>query len=342
MILDNCKFLKLSNQNSIACCLKSYCDTLLFYYLGHVAVSNLDGAISEIGVGGSTYAMTELSQQHSRDFYVFDSDPERLAYFGSTEHWPTAKSVLKNVDSKLLEQFDWPKFSYCHIDGSKNFDTTLSDLKFYLNNLSINGLICQDDYSNSKWPTVTDAVKQLETLGQLKILMIGDSSAWLTKPEYYDFWMNLLGSDSEFGLLAKICNLADSTKLDKYPKYFFVNAGLTDSVLEDLDSGEIEYFQQLLTWSEKSSPSQRREYLKMPYQSQCKIGSAFRLNQIEGYKITTVYNDIKGIDWPQTPPVTLDHINQLPQQIKDEIKEVHKIDLYERIVKKISKSYHDE
>jgi hypothetical protein len=341
MILDNCKFLQLVNQDLISCCLKTYCDTLLFYYLGHLAVSNVNGAISEIGVGGSTYALTELSEQQSRDFFVFDQDDERLKYFGSTKHWPSAKSVLRQIDSNMLHCHQWPKFAYCHVDGSKNFDTAVSDLKFYLDNLSTNGLICQDDYSNSKWPTVTDAVKYLEHQGQLQVIMVGDSSAWLTKPEYYDFWIGLFESDSEFKILAKVCNLVESTKLSKYPKYFFINSRLNDAVLDDLDSDALEYFQKLLNWSEKSQPSNRREYLRMPYQSQCKIGSALTSN-FEGYKITNVYNSIKGINWPQEPPVTLEDINQLQQWIKDEIKEVHKIDLYEKVVKRNAKSFQDE
>jgi hypothetical protein len=79
---------------------------------------------------------------------------------------------------------------YCHLDGSKDYKIALNDLQFSTDNLSVNGLICQDDYGNNKWPTVTDAVQDMISAGKLVMLVVGDSSAWLTRPEYYDHWMD--------------------------------------------------------------------------------------------------------------------------------------------------------
>ena len=57
------------------------------------------------------------------------------------------------------------------------------------------------------------------------------------------------------------------------------------------------------------------------------VGETFYIDNyiIEGF--TTCWNAIRGNDWPITPP---DNINDLPTWIKDELHNVHKIDLEKR------------
>jgi len=326
MIVDQAKFLKLSAQKKITCCLKSYCDTILFYYLGYLSLLLGDGDLSEIGVGGSTFTLTELSELSNRVFFVFDKNKEQLTTYTDTSYWPDSNLELFQVDSKDLDYRNFPKFSYCHIDGSKNFKITLSDLRFYLNNLSKNGLICQDDYGNNKWPTIVDAIKTLEHNNEIKIVIVGDSSVWITKPEYYDFWMNTLDTDPEFFLLKALCNIANSKALNKTPNYFFLQSYFNKNLLSNFSKSEQEYFSKIKSMT-------ALEYLKMPYASQSTLGLALEQN-VSFYRLSEIYESIKGNDWPDTTPVTKEDIDQLPDWVKTALNKEHGIDPYELVTQR--------
>lgn len=328
-VTNNTSFLKLVAKNAIEPSLKTFSDTVLFYYLGHLSASNSNGKISEIGVGGSTYALTELAEAHGKTFVIIDNNKERVDQYTNILHWPNAILEKILVNSNNLSNYQiTTQFSYCHVDGDKNFNTTLSDIEFYLDHLSVNGLICQDDYGNNKWPTVTDAVKYLESCGKIKIILVGDSSVWFTKPEYYEYWMQLLKNDYEYSLLRACCNICSSEDLGKMPEYFFIQANLNSCIKDEYSDNELTYFNQLVNLCSESS-----KYLKMPYPGQSKFGTFLTWDKTAGYLLTEIYNGLKGSDWPTNSPKNKKEIEQLPEWIKSELKTIHDIDIYKRIVK---------
>jgi len=186
--------------------------------------------------------------------------------------------------------------------------------------MSKNGIICQDDYGNHKWPTVTDAVQSMIHSGELKMLIVGDSSAWLTSPEYYDYWINLLTRDTEFLSLSKLLNIVPSSLMNKTPVYFFMNSSKNSTNVVDLTDHEIDYFNNLLAFN--------KHYLKMPYPNLSKPGNKLRRRPGGSYVLTSIWSTIRGKSWPVDPPITKQQITELPQWIKDEIAETHHLDLY--------------
>jgi hypothetical protein len=327
LVTDKAKFLQLVVQRKIAASLKTFSDTILFYYLGHLSLNNSEGDLSEIGVGGSTYPLIELTQQHNKTFYVIDIVKDNLDKWINTLDWPKANLEKICIDSNKLNEYNLKtKFSYCHVDGDKNYNTTLHDIKFYLNNLSINGLICQDDYGNHKWPTVTDAVKELEFQQKIKIILVGDSSVWFTKPEYYDYWFDLLEHDYEYSLLKSACNICSSTILGKNPPYFFMQSLHNFSSPDEYSETQLEYFDNLNKLNVLSN-----SYLKMPYASQSKFAD-FLTRESGEYLLSSIWEEIKGDNWPSNPHTKQD-IEGLPNWVKDELVKLHKIDdIYKKIL----------
>jgi hypothetical protein len=328
LVTDKAKFLQLVSQRKIAAALKTYSDTILFYYLGYLSlVNDSEGNVSEIGVGGSTHPLIELAELHNKKFYVVDNVQTNLDLFGNTSYWPKATVEKICIDSNKLNEYNLKtKFSYCHVDGDKNYNTTLHDIKFYLNNLSINGLICQDDYGNHKWPTVTDAVKELEFQQKIKIILVGDSSVWFTKPEYYDYWFDLLEHDYEYSLLKSACNICSSTILGKNPPYFFMQSLHNFSSPDEYSETQLEYFDNLNKLNVLSN-----SYLKMPYASQSKFAD-FLTRESGEYLLSSIWEEIKGDNWPSNPHTKQD-IEGLPNWVKDELVKLHKIDdIYKKIL----------
>ena len=318
----NAKFLTLVADNAIEPALKTYCDTVLFYYLGCLATSNTSGDIIEIGVGGSTYPLIELAEINDKIFFVVDSNVTNANNYTNLKFWPKAKIEKYIIDSKHLNSSHITnQLSYCHIDGDKNFENTISDIEFCLNNLSSNGLICQDDYGNHKWPTVTDAVKDLEFQGKIKLILVGDSSVWFTKPEYYEFWISMLDNDYEYSLLSTVCNISKSDKLGKTPSYFWMNSLVNFSRKDNYAQSELDYFEELVQLDTS-------KYLQMPYRKQSKFG-IFLSRDVNKFYLTKIYMEIKGPDWPDYTPGTRQEIEQLPEWIKTEIKTMFKIDPYQ-------------
>lgn len=320
-IINYSKFLSIVSDNLFSASLKSYVDTLLFYYLGHVALTESAGNILEIGVGGSTLPLIELSTQHKKVFYINDINRETsLKITNSTivTDWFSNTSI-ENIFCNSIDLFAVNKLknnlSYCHIDGSKDYTVTTSDLNFCLENLCHNGLICQDDYGNNKHPAVTDAIKALEFQKKLSIIVVGDSSVWVTKPEYRDFWMSCLKNDYEFNLLAAICNLSISSNLSRYPTYYYNNAYMVDDVIEEFLDHELEYFKFL-------KKHQSNSYLCMPYIQQSNIGIGLEKNQ-KNQKFEKrwkkCWQQLKGSSWPVHQPKTIQEVIDLPEFIKQEI-----------------------
>jgi hypothetical protein len=338
---DNAKFLQLVSDNVIEAALKTYSDTVLFYYLGHLAICNTPGDIVEIGVGGSTYPLIELAEIYNKIFVIIDVDKNRTDLYADSAHWPNAKLEKILIDSKQLSSHQTTsQFSYCHIDADKNFTNTISDIEFCLDRLTTNGLICQDDYGNHKWPTVTDAVKDLEFRGKIKLIFVGDSSVWFTKPEYYEYWMLLLEKDYEYSLLVALCNISNSKVLGKTPAYFFMNTLLNTCRKSDYSEFELDYFNKMIQLYPMASldyysRQTRFAYLKMPYLGQSRFGKFLDMVENLKYMLTDSYRKVKGIDWPEHVPTNKKEIQQLPDWIKSELKTVHKIDIYEKVKKTI-------
>ena len=221
MILSNLRFLELASTDKVYTPLKSFSDTLLFYYLGSLALTN-DGDLLEIGCGGSTCPLYELSEKSGRLLTICDLNE----LFKNTHltHYKNANVNPIIDNSKNLINYEIGPFVYSHVDGDKDFKVTKQDLEYCIDNIAVNGIICQDDYGNNKWPTITHVVDQLVHENKLKFVIIGDSSAWLTTPEYYDYWMNLLSTDREFQVLSWYVGLQQSAEtLSCTENYYFIN-----------------------------------------------------------------------------------------------------------------------
>lgn len=276
MQLEYPKFLELSHDKKILTPLKSFSDSLLFYFIGSLALEK-DGDLLEIGYGGSTYVLYELSRKFKKLLTVCDLKEtcvnKHLLYYDDA-------IVNTVVDySHTLPQRNINPIIYSHVDGDKNYHTTKSDLEFCINNLAPNGIICQDDYGNNKWPSIVQAVLSLVAEDKIKIIVVGDSSVWLTKPEYYDYWMNLLSDDREFGILKSYLGMQEASEiLDCNPNYFFINTlnyapKWSEKVFESYETiknlcseEELDILKSIHTF--KDSPN----YLKMPYYGQSSPG----------------------------------------------------------------------
>lgn len=269
MVSNNIKFFKIKSIYNLKNPLKTFNDSLLFYYLGHLALKN-QGDILEIGGGGSSYLLYELSEKSDRPFTLCDLNPKFTDY-----HLPCFSSAKVNPiigKSEMLPYKSLLPFSYCHIDGDKDYSVTLNDLNYCLTSLAKNGLLCQDDYGNNKFPTVSQAVYKVISENKAKIILVGDSSIWLTKPEYYDYWMQVLDSDYEFNLLSSYIGIQESDKQLSYtPRYFFLNS------MRWLDESTIRYSKTKFTEEELKFLNtihkyQNDSFLKMPYLGQSSSG----------------------------------------------------------------------
>ena len=350
-ITNQADFIKLVKQEKIAPSLKTYSDTLLFYYFGHLALSNNSGNLFEVGLGGSTYPLLELSARHQRNCILVDASVERLDFYADQNIFTQSLVEKYNINSTKLNSTNINNLVYCHIDGSKDYKMTTGDLKFCIERLAENGVICQDDYGNNKWPTVTDAVQDLIHAGQLVMLIVGDSSCWLTKPEYYHYWIEKFAIDKEFCTLVPFLNLAESAKLHKLPNYLFKN------VLHKLNLGnkkdinnyienEDKLYQNALIYSDDHDKLvnnqvldyydallkyEHKDYLQMPYKDKSTVGIRYRQKNV--YLINPIWENLRGPDWPKNAPVTRTDIDNLPNSIKTELKIQHKIlNLYEEIL----------
>ena len=180
--LDKCDFIHLVSSNKLDPAGKTYSDSLLFYYLGQVAISNTISDMLEIGVGGSTSILHELSAKHNSLLYLNDIDISRVNQYCNDLPLQLANSKYKKLIFDSTKLTNDMQLGYVHVDGSKHYEITVSDLSIAVENLVDMGLICQDDYGNNKHPAVTRAVQSLINDGKLTMLCVGDSSAWLCKP----------------------------------------------------------------------------------------------------------------------------------------------------------------
>lgn len=326
-VVDRARFLKLVVNNAISPSLKTYSDTLLFYYIGYLAAKHNQGHLLEIGIGGSTYVLYELSQNLNRMVHLVDISQNFLDAVNYNDFYADISvNPLVIPSEKLYNISDQiGNVCYCHIDGSKDYNITKSDLRFCIEQLDQYGIICQDDYGNNKWPSVTDAVKDLVYEGKASVLIVGDSSVWLTKPAAHHYWMQALQSDYEMSILAHFVNLSSAkSHLNVLQDYYFMNSATVECILFQ-DSLVIDYFNRLCHLDHEN-------YLKMPYSRQSSPGYyAVSNKQDIPYRICLdeVWRSLRGADWPKNTPKTKHDIDKLPAWIIHELTHVHQINLYE-------------
>ena len=129
------------------------------------------------------------------------------------------------------------------------------------------GLICQDDYGNNKWPTITSAVHTLINENVLEILFVGDSSVWLTNKEDHAKWIAVLRNDSEFNILSKFLNVGSSNTMSSpTPEYLFMNFFKNNfSSINYIEYHQ--YYKTLICYNNSN-------YLQLPYKMQSQLGRA--------------------------------------------------------------------
>lgn len=317
MVIDQTKFLTLSENGTILPCLKSYMDSVLFYYLGHLAIQHTKKDILEIGVGGSTHPLVELSGNTGSTFHVVDNNKTSLDTYTRKDLFPNAVLNKILIDSRELTSDQITPLGYIHVDGDKEYRTAKSDLEFSVDNLAPMGIICQDDYGNNKWPTIAMVTESLISKGNLKHLLVGDSSTWLVRPEDHDAWLEILDEDPEFRLLSSIFSLTRADyMLNSEQRYIFHNALFYSK--HSVDEKSLTYFSFLVR-------NQTNNYLQMPYDRQTRIGSSYGKEKDYRYELSHIWNDVKGDDWPDVP-LTKQDIESLPDWIKKELAESHGVE----------------
>lgn len=222
-VLDCSDFLGMVSGREIVPPLKTWSDTLLFYLLGMVASEVCDGDIMEIGVGGSTYPLCEIAMKQSKNMHLVDNeDLHRIDDF-IHERWAGDHIKKYRINSTALSCSSIPTTCYVHIDGGKRYSVTMSDIKLSSKILGSMGLICQDDYSNSRWPEVTFAVHDALHQGCLRMLIVGDSSAWLCRSEDHSKWCQIIKTHHEISMLSGLVNLVHRTSEENPNGWFFMN-----------------------------------------------------------------------------------------------------------------------
>jgi hypothetical protein len=263
-VLDNLKTWALVASDQLTPALKSYSDSLLFYYLGHLAIKQTNKPILEIGVGGSTHLLHELSVNNNQEYYIVDINSNNIDQYTDIPYFSkdTIKKLL--INSLSMKDADLPTLSYVHIDGDKNFIVTKNDLEYAASKLAPMGIICQDDYGNNKWPGVTLAVQAMINECKLELLFIGDSSCWLVKKQDHRDWIFLLENDDEFNSLRYLLQIQSSKNQFFLPEYLWMNSAFSNSNYTVTQS-QVEYYKTLLNYNHDS-------YLRMPYSTQSQIG----------------------------------------------------------------------
>lgn len=255
-IVDNASFFHADRSAS----LKTFTDTLFFYYLAHKASQLATGNYVEIGTGGSTHVLQDAAADH-RAFTLIDKDPERVEQVLSK--WPekrTATSVIIQ-SSKTVRPEQLGTHCFAHIDGDKAYGVTRADMALMLATLGEGGIICQDDYGNNKWPEVTRSVYEFVHSGELRLLMVGDSSAYLVRPKDHDRWWDALESCAEFSVLRWMVSVHEAPG-----KYYYQNSGRPHAT--DVDINEWKgYIKRVAMFKLRYGGS----YLKMPYPEQSRF-----------------------------------------------------------------------
>lgn len=237
------KVFELIKNNKVAPPLKTYIDSILFYRIGQIAPH---GSIYEVGVGGSTYFCMQLAEERDVPFHLCDMHRHKIDEYMHVQHyWHTAEVIIHESHSETLELDN--TFAYTHIDGRHTYDNAAHDIQFSLEHLEENGIICLDDYMNSRHPDVTRVCHDMIHRGIIKMVFVGDISCWITKPEYHEFWIENIHELEDIGDITGIV-------YNDRGKYY----SRVMQFMNDID---------LSAWNNYD----HHRYLKMPYQEQQNI-----------------------------------------------------------------------
>lgn len=139
--------------------------------LGYQNMIQLSGDILEIGVycGRSAVALGKYLKPGERlvlcdtfpgDYHEADSGPEVV--------WRNLSGLLPGLERETLEfcvmdstELAFPPgrvFRFIHVDGGHSREVALGDLRMCAGLLAPDGVIAVDDYTNTDWPEVTEAV----------------------------------------------------------------------------------------------------------------------------------------------------------------------------------------
>lgn len=264
MILNNSIWQHLVATKKIKPPLKTYVDSLLFYFLGNSALNVSDyRSILEIGVGGSTHLLHELAHRTNSTLNLVDNEVlNKIDSFISRLIPPAQIISYKNDSRELLSSFS--NISYIHLDGSKMPSIVSNDMAIAYRSLSKHGLICHDDYGNNRWPAVTIETLKYVLDDKLKFVLIGDSSAWLCKTEDHSMWLEYLTNNIEFNWLLELCNGTLSN--NAADQYFYLNSTVKVTNRPDKSYDKELYQSKLLLYA------QAPYYLVMPYGEQSRAG----------------------------------------------------------------------
>ena len=252
-MVDKARFFSVDGGQS----LKTFTDTLFFYYLARRVTRVVGGDLIEIGVGGSTHVLQDVAQDHGT-FTLIDNDP------GLTDQalgrWPEQRQATRVImqDSETVRPEQLGTHCFAHIDGNKRYEVTRADMELMLATMSEGGIICQDDYGNNKWPEVTRSVHEFVSSGKLRLLMVGDSSAYLVRPADHDKWRKALDSCAEFSVLRWMASVHEASG-----GYYYQNS--LDPHATDVDLNEWRGYIKRVTMFKIQHGA---HYLKMPYPEQ--------------------------------------------------------------------------
>jgi len=295
MFFDHSRFSELSATKVTKPALKTYADTILFFFFGAAAIETSNNHIMEIGVGGSTYVLADLADFYKKELHLVDLSNDNLDRFNPSKLFPVATVIDHAIDSRKIDINT--TLSYVHIDGNKDYDINTSDLSKALEYLDEYGIICQDDFGNNKWPTVTQTVKDFEYQQKIEILCVGESSAWLVPYGKKEFWINKLKEIEEFNLLSLIFGINSASEVLKSPNDYFFTSTLfyfnkskyhpdvinNNDYISRIKNENFDYIRKVinsnLEFINKETLLQFRKceefYLRVPYPEQSEVGYLF-------------------------------------------------------------------
>ena len=253
-IVDKARFFSVDGGHS----LKTFADTLFFYYLARRATQLARGDLIEIGVGGSTHVLQDVAQDHGTLTLIDNNTGNNIDQI--LARWPEQRQDTRVIpqDSETVRPEQLGTYCFAHIDGGKQYEVTRADMELMLATISEGGIICQDDYGNNKHPEVTRSVHEFVSSGQLRLLMVGDSSAYLVRPADHDKWRKALDSCAEFSVLRWMVSVHEAPG-----GYYYQNS--MDLHATDVDLDEWRGYIKRVTIFKVQHGT---HYLKMPYPDQ--------------------------------------------------------------------------
>ncbi len=115
-------------------------DWIIIERLGDAILKNVKGHVFEIGIGFSTVMLGNLADDFGRDFYCFDSSKYRCSWAKFLGYKVFQGKSLDNIE-KLSET----SIAMGLIDGRHKASTVRSEVCFFIERLSIGGVIFMHD-----------------------------------------------------------------------------------------------------------------------------------------------------------------------------------------------------